>query len=78
LADDKEDLYAKSYNVRVWIRNQKLAGRNLTAHQCLTSKHEIDNEIEPIGSTARKVILEFVNDRPIDNKADLQVCPLIH
>lgn len=78
LADDKEDLYAKSQIVRVWTRKQKMAGRILTALQCLNSKHEIDNEVEPIGSTARESILAFLTNATVPKSANPTVCPLVH
>lgn len=57
VAGDEADVYAKSPVVRDWAKS--LNGP-IYGFQCPDSKHEMDNEIEPIGSEVRNLFSSFV------------------
>lgn len=60
-AGDKLDKYVRTKVLKEWITKSKNQKKNLYAFQCENSMHEMDNEIEPIGSTVRNLIKDFVN-----------------
>ncbi len=78
VGSDTLDLYAKTVQVRVWYRNQKMLGSKMTAIQCPNSRHEIDNEVEPIGQTARYAIVRYLEGQFNQNALKSKSCRLIH
>ncbi len=69
LGDDDADVYANSLAIKKWYRGlgarATWAERSFTAVQCAGAKHEVDNEIEPIGNSVRQMFLDFVEGKPI-------------
>jgi pimeloyl-ACP methyl ester carboxylesterase len=59
LGDDVLDVYANTPKIKKWF----IRSRNplFTAYQCKGAKHELDNEIEPIGQTVRNLTVNFLN-----------------
>ena len=59
IAGNKQDVYADSEGVTNWVKNQKEKGSKIAALQCDESKHELDNEFEPIGQEVRRQVAAF-------------------
>lgn len=61
IADDHDDLYAKSFVLKSFFQDQKLLNlnQNLNIVQCQNSKHEMDNEWDSIGEFVRNEITKF-------------------
>jgi len=59
IAGLKEDKYADSGDVLDWVKNQRRNNADISALQCLHAKHELDNEIEPIGFYIRNQATKF-------------------
>lgn len=66
LGDDKLDVYADTADIRNWYVSNRRS--SFDAFQCTGAKHEIDNEIKPIGSSARQLFLNFLLGRKIRNR----------
>jgi alpha-beta hydrolase superfamily lysophospholipase len=64
LGDDVADVYANTPKIKKWFRSARSA--KFTGFQCAGAKHELDNEIEPIGQTVRNLILNFLNQSSPD------------
>jgi alpha-beta hydrolase superfamily lysophospholipase len=56
------DSYAKSSVLKEFVTTQKEKGTNVKSVVCPLSKHEMDNEIEEIGSIVRLNFALFAND----------------
>lgn len=65
LAGDETDLYANTKKIKNWYRKAKK--QNFLAYQCQNAKHELDNEIEPIGNSVRKLSLDFLNKTKLES-----------
>ncbi len=61
LGDDLLDVYADSSDIKSWYSGIKRP--SFMAYQCTGAKHEVDNEIEPIGNTVRQLFLNFVKNQ---------------
>lgn len=64
LGDDVLDVYANTPKIKKWFKSSRTA--NLTAYQCDGAKHEMDNEIEPIGQNVRDLIVGFIGGVDVD------------
>lgn len=62
VADDEDDLYAKSPDLKEWVVAQRSRGVTIYGLSCPGSKHEMDNEPHPIGSTVRALSSTFINN----------------
>lgn len=60
IAGHKKDMYAKTPVLLDFAKDEMRNGANLKAIQCKKSMHEMDNEIESIGSYVRQTISHFV------------------
>lgn len=58
LGDDVLDVYANTPRIKKWYSTIK--SKSFTAYQCDSAKHELDNEIEPIGQEVRDLIVNFL------------------
>lgn len=65
LGDDRLDVYADTPEIRSWYLAHKRS--KFGGYQCAGAKHEIDNEIEPIGRSARQLILNFLLGEDLGN-----------
>jgi pimeloyl-ACP methyl ester carboxylesterase len=54
------DRYVKTDVIRKWFLEQKNLSSKVAGFQCPQSKHELDNEIEPIGSEVRQLFASFI------------------
>ncbi len=59
VAGNKLDSYAKTPELKEFVREELKRGSNLKAFQCKKSMHEMDNEVEAIGGFVRKAIAKF-------------------
>ncbi len=60
LGDDQDDVYADTPRIKEWYG--KTDNEKFFAIQCPKAKHELDNEIEPIGATVRHMIANFISN----------------
>lgn len=56
---NEADVYANSAKVVDWVKSQRNHNRSMFGIQCESSKHEMDNEVNPIGPTVRKATAAF-------------------
>lgn len=75
LGDDDLDVYANSPKIKEWYLDIKRS--SFQAFQCHGAKHELDNEIEPIGTTVRGLFLAFVMN-PKFSQNDLGSCEKLY
>jgi alpha-beta hydrolase superfamily lysophospholipase len=61
-AGDKEDLYADEARVKQWIASQKPRMSKLVHIDCAQGRHELDNELEPMGETVRQAAAVFASN----------------
>lgn len=59
LADDQADVYANTPKIKKWYK--KIKSKKFMALQCVGAKHELDNEIEPVGTLVRDLIGNFIS-----------------
>ena len=60
VADDDQDMYAKSADLRGWVASQRTSTAvKILGVQCAGAKHELDNEPAPIGPQVRKLATAF-------------------
>ena len=64
LGDDKLDVYANTPKIKKWFQRSRT--HNLVTYQCAGAKHELDNEIEPIGQDVRSLFVNFLNGLKLD------------
>ncbi len=62
LGDDEADVYAKTPKIKKWYKSFKSESPQFVSYQCASAKHELDNEIEPIGQTVRDLFVNFINN----------------
>jgi alpha-beta hydrolase superfamily lysophospholipase len=60
LGGDESDVYVNSHDLKQWADLKRKQGSNIRVVQCSNAKHELDNEIEPIGSTVRNLTTNFI------------------
>lgn len=60
LGDDVLDVYANTPKIKKWFKTARSA--DFVAYQCDGAKHELDNEIEPIGQNVRSLIINFLSE----------------
>jgi pimeloyl-ACP methyl ester carboxylesterase len=77
MAGDKADLYAKEVQVKSWYKSQKQSGADVVGLQCTNSKHEMDNEIEPIGNEVRRAFIQFVKTPVNPQLKDGKACQAV-
>lgn len=60
IGGEKADVYANSMQVKKWVISQRQHNSQMLGIQCLASKHELDNEFEPLGQTVRRSTTAFL------------------
>ena len=61
LGDTELDEYVETKKIIKWYKKIKTKNEHFEAFQCPGSKHELDNEIEPIGKSVRQKIVNFID-----------------
>lgn len=51
--------FMPTQKIKSWYKRARV--ETFLAYQCQNAKHELDNEIDPIGSSARRLTLDFIN-----------------
>jgi alpha-beta hydrolase superfamily lysophospholipase len=77
LGGDTADVYANTPAIKDWL---KVVGPNnpqWTAIQCDNGKHELDNEIEPMGNEVRKAFVEFLSTHQLSSPAEGSICKIL-
>ncbi len=66
---EAEDVYADSKGLKIWTANQRARGKSVYTIKCEHGRHELDNEMEPMGSIVRLASTNFAaavaDDEPI-------------
>jgi len=55
---DTEDVYVKSASIRSWVLEQR-SGLTPYGISCKGARHELDNELPPVGATVRSAAADF-------------------
>ena len=60
LGGDRQDVYANTPKIKSWYEEVRTSNPDFVAYQCSGAKHELDNEIEPIGGTVQRLFVDFI------------------
>jgi alpha-beta hydrolase superfamily lysophospholipase len=59
IAGEKEDHYADSRGLKDWVSRQQNHGKSVYSVVCEEGRHELDNELAPMGDIVRSLTAEF-------------------
>lgn len=71
LGGDEADVYAKTPKIKKWYKKLKAETPQFISYQCAQGKHELDNEIEPMGQAVRDLFVDFLNEKALSSPSNI-------